>query len=97
MKKFLSILIVSAVLSGSVFANFFSNRIFEFVINAPVGLSNNTFAIFDYLKEDLVIDLNEMVKKMPENGFNISKNNDLIKCCYPKQIIFVNLVFLILL
>lgn len=74
MKKFLSILIVSAVLSGSVFANFFSNRIFEFGINAPVGLSNNTFAIFDYLKEDLVIDLNEMVKKMPENGFNISFN-----------------------
>lgn len=73
MKKIISAILMTIVLSGSVFANFFSNRYFEIVVNAPFGVSNNTINILDYLfQEEVVIDLTEFADTMPEKGFGIS-------------------------
>jgi len=72
MKKLLSVLLCTATILGSVFAdNFFTNRIFELKVNVPFNLSNNTFAIADFMVKDLVIDLNDLSKKMPNSGFKL--------------------------
>ena len=72
MKKILASLIAVSILSSAAFAkNFFSQRYFEMRYGADVDFSNNLFALNDFMKKDLVIDLNKIADECPDNGFNI--------------------------
>ena len=44
-----------------------SNRIFELGVDVDVALSNNYFAVTDFLKKEIVIDLNEISTQIDEN------------------------------
>ncbi len=51
-------------------------RIFEFRLNTPFSISNNTLMLTDYLVEELVFDLGEFADNMPSNGFIINTQTD---------------------
>lgn len=73
MKRVISLLLsVLFVLNCAFARNFFSSRIFEVKANVPVGLSNNSFSLNDYLVKDLVIDLQKITEGIPEKGFMIN-------------------------
>lgn len=66
----LFVLMTSLVFSKS----FFRNRYFEMKVTVPVSVSNNTFGIFEMLQKEVVIDLSEIAKEMPKNGFDLFVN-----------------------
>lgn len=86
MKKLISAFTILVTLSCSAFANFFSNRIFEFKTNMPFSISNNSIGVFDIFtlyngdpknkaiyqteEDGLVLDLKNFAKQMPKSGFN---------------------------
>ena len=43
-------------------------------VTVPVSVSNNTFGIFEMLQKEVVIDLSEISKEMPKNGFDLFVN-----------------------
>ena len=49
----------------------FTKRFFEFKIDSPLFLTNNSFKTLDYFKEEAVFDLTQIAKDMPENGFEL--------------------------
>ncbi len=71
--KLLTLLVIFISFTGSLFADgFFGERIFELRVENDVGLSNNSIAIGDYLKKDLVIDLPKLAAETPDTGFEFS-------------------------
>ena len=69
MKRIISLIISALILVNAVFAgNFFANRFFEVKVDVPVGISNNVFAAGDFLKKDLVIDLEKIADSIPAPG-----------------------------
>ena len=72
MKKILATIFALSVISTAAFArNFFSQRFFEIKTGAELGVSNNLFAVNEFMKKDLVIDLRKIADDCPENGFNL--------------------------
>lgn len=72
MKKILVCIFAASVISTAAFSkNFFSQRYFEIKTGTELGLSNNLFALNDYMRKDLVIDLNKIADECPEQGLNI--------------------------
>ena len=58
MKKLIILSLAFLALANSIFAkNFFDERYVELRVEAPFGISNNTFSANDIFKKDLVIDL----------------------------------------
>lgn len=49
----------------------FTKRIFEFKVDSPLFLTNNSFRTLDYFKEEAVIDLTQIAKDMPDSGFEL--------------------------
>lgn len=75
MKKFFAIIFAASLISTAAFSkNFFSQRYFEIRTGAEGGFSNNLFALNDFLREDLVIDLNKIADECPESGFDLRSN-----------------------
>ena len=75
MKKIIAIslsfvLFIARSFAGA--ADFFDHRIFEIKINAPVNISNNTVAVADFLKKEVIIDLKDIYNDMPKKGFNMT-------------------------
>lgn len=72
MKKILACIFAVSVISTAAFSkNWFSQRFFEVKVGADVDFSNNLFALNDFMKKDLVIDLRKIADECPKNGFNI--------------------------
>ena len=72
MKKILACIFAVSVISTAAFSkNFFSQRYVELRTGAEIDFSNNLFAMNDFMKKDLVIDLRKIADECPENGFNI--------------------------
>ena len=72
MKRFLAIVFAASVISTAAFSkNFFSQRFFEIRTGAEAGFSNNLFALNDFMRKDLVIDLNKIADECPEDGWDI--------------------------
>ena len=72
MKKiFACIFAVSVITTAAFSKNWFSQRFFEVKVGADVDFSNNLFAMNDFMKKDLVIDLRKIADECPKNGFNI--------------------------
>ncbi len=73
MKKLLVILSILISLSSGLFAfDFFEDRIFEVQLGTDLGLSNNSTALDDWLKKDLVIDLRAIADNVPDSGLNFT-------------------------
>ncbi|MCQ2591665.1 MAG: hypothetical protein MJ188_02680 [Treponema sp.] len=60
------------LVSSSAFANFFSHRFVELKANVPVNVSNNVFALNDFLQKEIILDLPEITGAMPKKGFDVS-------------------------
>ena len=72
MKKILACIFAVSVISTAAFTkNFFTQRFFEIKVGAEADVSNNLFAMNDFMKKDLVIDLRKIADECPENGFNL--------------------------
>jgi len=72
MKKILACIFAVSVITTAAFSkNFFSQRFFEIKVGTDVDFSNNLFAMNDFMKKDLVIDLRKIADECPEKGFNI--------------------------
>lgn len=71
MKKIISVVLLVLMTSVMFSKSFFGNRYFETKVTVPVSFSNNTFGVFDFLKEEIVIDFSETSKQMPNNGLDI--------------------------
>ena len=71
MKKILGLILTSLLFINSIFAfNFFTDRFLEVRVDVPFGMSNNVFAVGDYMKKDLVIDLPAIADSIPETGWS---------------------------
>lgn len=71
MKKLLGLILTSFIFINSIFAfNFFTDRFFEVRVDVPFGMSNNVFALGDYMKKDLEIDLPAIADSIPETGWS---------------------------
>lgn len=72
MKKIICLLMTAIIATSAFFANnFFSSRIFEVEVNAPVGVSNDALSLNDILVKDLVIDLKKINDNLPEKGMTL--------------------------
>lgn len=73
MKKLIILSLAFLALANSIFAkNFFDERYVELRVEAPFGISNNTFSANDIFKKDLVIDLKKIADSIPDNGLDIA-------------------------
>lgn len=71
MKKILlSLLIFTFAISFSFAERHWNDRIFEFNVNIPVNISNNTFVLDDIMQETVVIDFTKIADNMTSDGFN---------------------------
>lgn len=72
MKRILACIFAVSVISTAAFSkNWFSQRFFEVKVGTDIDFSNNLFAMNDFMKKDLVIDLRKIADDCPQNGFNI--------------------------
>ena len=72
MKKIIACIFAVTLITTAAFSkNFFSSRFFEVKVGADVDFSNNLFALNDFMKRDLVIDLPKIADDCPDGGFNI--------------------------
>ena len=75
MKKILACIFAVSLISGAAFSkNFFTQRFFEIKVGGEAGFSNNLFAMNDFMKQDLVIDLRKIADECPKKGFIINGN-----------------------
>lgn len=75
MKKRICLLISSVTFLFSLAAKqFFDERYFEIQTKVPVSVSNNLFAVSDFLKDEITINLREIADKVPKKGMNYSIN-----------------------
>ena len=71
MKKIVALIVSSLIFINSIFAfNFFTSRFLELKVDVPIGLSNNVFAVGDFMKKDLVIDFTQIADSIPKSGFS---------------------------
>lgn len=72
MKRIIALFFAVFILCAASFAkNAFGNRFFEVKTGASVDFSNNLFSCNDFLKKNLVIDLQKISKDCPKNGFDV--------------------------
>lgn len=70
MKRIFCLLIIAfSLCSTTIAGGFFTNRFFEYKICIPADVSNNSFAISDFLQKNVVIDLKKLADDVPSSGF----------------------------
>lgn len=94
MKKILKTSIIFSLLSVFAFSSAHAEvgdgdllskpkRIFEFGVDSNTVFANSSFGLQDFLKKNLVIDLQKIAKDMPKDGFSLGFHN--------KETVFANL------
>ena len=77
MKRLLTIALAALTFTSFSFAKgFFGERFFEVKLDVPVSVTNNTVMLADIMQEEVIIDLAEIAKNMPSNGFNVISTVD---------------------
>ena len=72
MKRIFCLLIIAfSLCSTTIAGGFFTNRFFEYKICIPADVSNNSFAISDFLQKNVVIDLKKLADDVPSSGFGV--------------------------
>lgn len=69
MKRLFSVIILALAMTCVTAKSFFSDRFFEIRTSVPVSFTNNTIPFDNIFTRDLVLDFNDLAKKVPKNGF----------------------------